>query len=100
MSRHSRLVPAVLVLVLLSASPALPQTRRGGAPPSPASFAEALRELLPDFLTRLWGQGGAGRPAVSRPATPASHTAIWADLGCDIDPYGRCKTTSQQASDH
>jgi hypothetical protein len=108
MSRCSRLTPALVAFALLSASPVLPQTRPGAAPPRRASFAEALRGFLPDFLTRLWGEegchldpyGGACRPKSALPTGKAPFTAAWAALGCDIDPYGRCRETYQQAAGH
>ena len=92
--RHSRLTPALLVVALLSATPALPQGGRGTATPRTASFGEVLRGLLPDFLTRLWGLAEAGcqldpygscRPAAASPATP---TSVRAGLGLGLDPYG------------
>jgi hypothetical protein len=100
MFRSPRLFPALLVLVLLSASPALSQSR-GAVPPSPISWSEALRSLLPDFVTRLWGHGGGLGGRQDGPAAGAtSYTSIWADLGCDIDPYGRCRTTPQLTGGH
>ncbi len=96
MSRSSRLL-ALPVLILLSASPALPQTRPGAALPQQASWGEALREILPDFLTRLWVHGQAGRPVASFSASPRSRSA---DLGCSIDPYGKCVAATQQTGGH
>jgi hypothetical protein len=98
MSRYSRLTPALVVFALLSASPVLPQTRPGAAPPRSASFVEALRGFLPEFLTRLWGEegcgadpyGGACRQRGIAPAARKSPTAVWAEEGCGLDPYGRC----------
>jgi hypothetical protein len=87
-----RLVPAVLVLALLSASPALPQVHRT-APPRSASLADTLRGFFADF-TQLWGDLGCGidpfgrchsTPSFTRPAT-----SLHAEEGCSVDPYGRC----------
>jgi len=98
MSHRFHLAPALLALALFSASPVLPQARRGEAPPRPASFAERLRGFLPDFLTRLGGDlgglfdpnSGACRVSAKPPARP-SLTAVWAEEGCGADPYGgRC----------
>jgi hypothetical protein len=99
MSRRFRLAPALLAFALFSASPVLPQARRGEAPPRPASFAESLRGFLPDFLTRLGGDlgclfdpaGGACRVSAKPPARP-SLTAVRAEAGCGADPYGGCGT--------
>jgi hypothetical protein len=96
MSRSTRLL-ALPVLVLLSASPALPQARPGAVLPHATSWAEALREVLPDFVSRLWVRGQVGRSAVPSRVTPRSQSA---DLGCSIDPYGGCGTATQQTSGH
>jgi hypothetical protein len=81
MSQHrTRLTPAVVLVALLAATPALPQTHRSTAPRT-ASFGEIVRGFLPDFLTRLWDS-----------ATPSG------DLGCVIDPYGRCSSASAAAA--
>src|SRR5262249_886636 len=98
MSRYSRLAPALVAFALLSASPVLPQTRPGPAAPRTASLGEALRDLLPEFLTRLWGNlgcsivpyGGACRPAAAHPAAKPSFTTVTAAAGCGVDPYGGC----------
>jgi hypothetical protein len=110
MTRTSRLTPALLMLALLSASPALPQARRGAAAPRPTSLVEVLRGLLPDFLTRLWGEEGCGgdpygttcRPAAASPAKPTSLTTVRAEEGCGVDPYGVCgnQTPHQLPSGH
>jgi len=85
MQPPARLTPALLVLALLAASPALPQAHRG-APPRSTSFAEALRGFVPDFMARLWGDLGC----VVDPFG-GCRTAARVELGCDVDPYGRCK---------
>jgi hypothetical protein len=100
MTRTSRLTPALLILALLFASPALPQARRGAAAPRPTSLVEALRGLLPDFLTHLWAEAGCGgdpygttcRPAAPSPARPTALTTVQAEEGCGGDPFGRCGT--------
>jgi hypothetical protein len=106
MSQHrTRLTPALLLLALLAATPALPQTHRSTAPRT-ASFGEIVRGFLPDFLTRLWdsatpsgdsgcggdpyGRCGAAPAAVARPPL----AAVSGDSGCVIDPYGRCGSAS------
>jgi hypothetical protein len=92
--RHSRLTPALLVVALLSATPALPQGGRGAAPPRTASFGEVLRGFLPDFLTRLWGLAEAGCQidpyGGCRPSAALPTTSVRAELGCQVDPYGGC----------
>jgi hypothetical protein len=110
MSRFSRLAPTLLAFALLSASPALSQGRPGAAPPSTASFTEALRGFLPDFLVRLWGEEGCRLDpygAACRKATATSThrrplTAVWAEAGCGLDPYGRClpQPATPQSSGH
>jgi hypothetical protein len=110
MSCYPRFAPALLALALLSASPALSQSRPGAAPPSTASFAEALRGFLPDFLVRRWGNlesstGGPGsgrRTAARIPATSRIPTSVWAAEGCGLDPYGHCLNlnTTPQPNGH
>jgi len=103
MSRLPRLSFALLILALVSASPGHAQARQG-APSRPVSVIEALERFLPDLLTRWWGGGpsrSTARPAGTATAgRPGSPTSIWADLGCSIDPYGRCVTTTQQVGVH
>jgi hypothetical protein len=102
MRRHSRFTLALLVLVLLSASPALPQQGRRVADPSRTmSFGAALRSVLHQFLVRLWEGAGCGVDpyGVCRPAAPAPqplepHTSLRAEEGCGVDPFGRCLTSA------
>ncbi len=110
MSCYPRFAPALLALALLSASPALSQGRPGTAPPSTASFTEAVLGFLPDFLVRLWGEEGCRLDpygAACRQATTTSThrrplTAVWAEAGCGLDPYGRClpQPATPQSSSH
>jgi hypothetical protein len=104
MSQHrTRLTPAILVLALLAATPALPQTHRSAAPRT-ASFGEIVRGFLPDFLTRLWdsatpsGDSGCiADPYGGRCGTAVAHTpltSVTGDSGCVIDPFGRCATAT------
>ena len=111
MTQHrSRLTPAIALLALLAATPALPQTHRSTAPRT-SSFSEIVRSFLPDFLTRLWNSttgsdsgcgadpfGGHCGTAVSR----LPLTSLSADSGCGIDPFGgHCSTATQTStSDH
>jgi len=107
MTQHrSRLTPAIALLALLAATPALPQAHRSTAPP-PSSFREFVRSFLPDFLSQLWdsatgsGDSGCGADpfgghcsgiAVAHPPL----TTVTGDLGCSADPYGgHCGTASQ-----
>jgi|SRR5882724_10791764 len=107
MSR-SRFVLTLLVVALLSAVPALPQSRRGEAPPRSASFSEALQGFLPGFLTRLWAEAGCGfdpyggcLAVAARPAVRPSHnTAVWAEAGCGVDPYGGCSAQPSSGGGH
>ena len=102
MSRLPRLSFALLILALVSASPGHAQARQG-APSRPVSVIEALERFLPDLLTRWWGGGSprsTARPAGTATAATGSYLSIWADLGCDIDPYGRCKATAQPTGGH
>ena len=98
MSRCSRLAPSLVAFALLSASPILSQARPGAAPPRTASFAEALRGFLPDFLVRLWGEEGCGadpygaacRKAPATLGARPSLKAMSSKEGCRLDPYGGC----------
>ena len=94
MKHPARLTPAILVLALLAATPALPQAHRGAAPRS-TSFGEALRGFLPDFMTRLWADLGCGvdpfggcRPIAATAAGTQPPTPAWAEAGCGSDPFG------------
>jgi len=91
MNRFSCLTPAILVLSLTAATPALPQDHRGAAPRT-TSFGEALRSFLPDFVGRLWADlGCVVDPYGScRPARMES--------GCGLDPYGACKPAGAPAA--
>jgi hypothetical protein len=101
MTQHrSRLTPAIALLALLAATPALPQAHRSTAPRT-SSFSEIVRSFLPAFLTQLWNSttgidsgcgadpfGGHCAKAVARPPLPT----VTGDSGCVIDPFGRCAT--------
>jgi hypothetical protein len=104
MNRTSRLASVVLVIAVVVASPALPQTNRHEAPPR-TSFAEAIRGFLPTMLSRLLDDEGCGadpfgicRPAAVRPGGKSSITSIRAEAGCDIDPFGGHCTVASQPS--
>jgi hypothetical protein len=91
MQHPARLTPAVLVVALLCATPALPQAHRAAAPRS-TSFGEVVRSFLPDFVIGLfWGDSGCGvdpygrcRPAAATPPL----TTVTGETGCSADPYG------------
>jgi len=106
MSR-SRFVLTLLVMVLLAAAPALPQSRPGATLPRSASFSEALQGFLPGFLTQLWAEAGCSfdpyggcLPKAARPAARPSRTAVWAEAGCIADPYGGCSTQLSNGVGH
>jgi hypothetical protein len=98
---HARLTPAILILALLSVTPAFPQGQRSVAPRA-TSFSEIVRGFLPDFLTRLWdsatssGDSGCifdpyGDHCAAVTARPPL-TTMSGDAGCDVDPFGRCRS--------
>ena len=98
MSRRSPLVPTLVVLVLVSASPALPQAGRHAGSAAPASWTEALRSVLPKFLVRFSGDEGCGADPYGRARNSQTKSyrsnrsliSIWSEEGCGLDPYGRC----------
>ncbi len=98
MQHAARLTPALLVVALLVATPALPQARRGAAPPPTISFAETLRSFVPGFLLRFWdaatpaGDSGCGVDPYGGhcTATRPPVATVSGDSGCIADPYGRC----------
>jgi hypothetical protein len=87
MQHPARLTPTVLVVALLCATPALPQTHRGAAPRT-TSFGEVVRGFLPDFVVRLSGDLGCSADPLGscRPDTAHALTTGTADSGCIADP--------------
>jgi hypothetical protein len=83
MNRTSRLTAVVLVVVVVVASPALPQTGLGEAPRT-FSFGETLRGFTPSFLLKLWDDLGCSADPLG------GLTSVHADEGCSIDPFGLC----------
>jgi hypothetical protein len=99
MYRFSRLLPAVLALTLVSSTPAFPQTHRSAAPRT-ASFAETLRSFLLDLGCTVDPLGGACRPASAAHVGRPRVTAMRSDVGCGVDPWGRCLPQTQTTSGH
>jgi hypothetical protein len=100
MSPFPRLTPALLVLILLSASPVLAQTHRGTTPQT-VSFAEALRGSASNFMARLWSYSGCDVDPFGGHCGTANRpplTSLSGNSGCGVDPFGAQCTKVQTDS--
>jgi len=97
MPRAPRLLIALLVAAVLASTAAVAAPRQAAAPHSSGTVLEALKTFLPDLwnsFNRLWADNGCnadpygGNYSVSSSVPPTGNPRPTLDNGCGIDPYG------------